>query len=156
MSELDFDKSFGKGLDRERFFEPTEAGWEKVSAGYAAKVAKKRRRRTAGGWVLPFVAAVSLVFMGIALNRAVQKAAEMESEIAALKSYLSPGPVFSRTDTAVQVVTTVRYDTVFKTLVVRRRVFEGPDGHRGQLLDLNITRASLCTLYGDPAILNFD
>ena len=35
-------------------------------------------------------------------------------------------------------------------------VFEGADRHRGQLLDLNIERASLFTLYGDPAIMNLD
>ncbi|MBM3834564.1 MAG: tRNA (N6-isopentenyl adenosine(37)-C2)-methylthiotransferase MiaB [Verrucomicrobia bacterium] len=32
-------------------------------------------------------------------------------------------------------------------------VFEGSDRHRGKLLDLKIERASLFTLYGDPAIL---
>jgi len=35
-------------------------------------------------------------------------------------------------------------------------VFEGADRHRAQLLDMKIRRASLCTLYGDPAILNLD
>ena len=35
-------------------------------------------------------------------------------------------------------------------------VFEGSDRHRGQLLDVNITRAGSFTLYGDPAILNLD
>jgi len=35
-------------------------------------------------------------------------------------------------------------------------VFEGAERHRGQLLDLNITRTSLSTLYGDPAILNLE
>jgi tRNA-2-methylthio-N6-dimethylallyladenosine synthase len=33
-------------------------------------------------------------------------------------------------------------------------VFEGLQRHRGQLLDLNITRAGSFTLYGDPGILN--
>jgi len=32
-------------------------------------------------------------------------------------------------------------------------VFEGSQRHRGQLLDVNITRAGLFTLHGDPAIL---
>ena len=32
-------------------------------------------------------------------------------------------------------------------------VFEGSERHRGELLDVNITRASSFTLYGDPAIL---
>ncbi len=31
-------------------------------------------------------------------------------------------------------------------------VFEGADRHRGQLMDVKITRAALFTLYGDPAI----
>lgn len=35
-------------------------------------------------------------------------------------------------------------------------VFEGSGQHVGQLLDLRITRASLTTLYGDPAIVNLD
>jgi len=35
-------------------------------------------------------------------------------------------------------------------------VFEGADRHRGQLLDLRITRAGSFTLYGDPAIVNLD
>jgi tRNA-2-methylthio-N6-dimethylallyladenosine synthase len=35
-------------------------------------------------------------------------------------------------------------------------VFEGSDRHRGQLLELRIQRASLLTLYGDPAIINLD
>ena len=33
-------------------------------------------------------------------------------------------------------------------------VFEGPERHRGQLLDVNITRAGSFTLYGDPVILD--
>jgi tRNA-2-methylthio-N6-dimethylallyladenosine synthase len=32
-------------------------------------------------------------------------------------------------------------------------VFEGSDRHRGQLLEVAITRAGSFTLYGDPAIL---
>lgn len=35
-------------------------------------------------------------------------------------------------------------------------VFEGAARHRGQLLDLKITRAGSFTLYGDPAILNLE
>ena len=35
-------------------------------------------------------------------------------------------------------------------------VFEGPERHRGQLLDVNITRAGSFTLYGDPAIINLE
>ena len=33
-------------------------------------------------------------------------------------------------------------------------VFEGSERHRGQLLDVKITRAGSFTLYGDPAIVN--
>jgi tRNA-2-methylthio-N6-dimethylallyladenosine synthase len=33
-------------------------------------------------------------------------------------------------------------------------VFEGSDRHRGQLMDVKITRAGSFTLYGDPAIVN--
>jgi tRNA-2-methylthio-N6-dimethylallyladenosine synthase len=35
-------------------------------------------------------------------------------------------------------------------------VFEGADRHRGQLLEVKITRAGAFTLYGDPAMINFD
>ncbi len=35
-------------------------------------------------------------------------------------------------------------------------VFEGSSRHRAQLMDLKITRSSLCTLYGDPAIVNLE
>ncbi|MSU62187.1 MAG: tRNA (N6-isopentenyl adenosine(37)-C2)-methylthiotransferase MiaB [Pedosphaera sp.] len=35
-------------------------------------------------------------------------------------------------------------------------VFEGSSRHRAQLMDLKITRSSLCTLYGDPAIVNME
>ena len=35
-------------------------------------------------------------------------------------------------------------------------VFEGSERHRGQLMDVKITRAGSFTLYGDPAILNLD
>jgi tRNA-2-methylthio-N6-dimethylallyladenosine synthase len=35
-------------------------------------------------------------------------------------------------------------------------VFEGPDRHRGQLLDIHIQRASTFTLYGEPATINLD
>jgi len=35
-------------------------------------------------------------------------------------------------------------------------VFEGSERHRGQLLDLRITRAGSFTLYGDPAIVNLE
>ena len=35
-------------------------------------------------------------------------------------------------------------------------VFEGADRHRGQLLDVKITRAGSFTLYGDPAVVNLD
>jgi len=33
-------------------------------------------------------------------------------------------------------------------------VFDGSERHRGQLLNVRITRAGSFTLYGDPAILN--
>jgi tRNA-2-methylthio-N6-dimethylallyladenosine synthase len=35
-------------------------------------------------------------------------------------------------------------------------VFDGSERHRGQLLDVNITRAGSFTLYGDPAIINLE
>ena len=35
-------------------------------------------------------------------------------------------------------------------------VFEGGERHRGQLMDLRITRTGSFTLYGDPAIVNMD
>jgi len=35
-------------------------------------------------------------------------------------------------------------------------VFDGSERHRGQLMDVRITRAGSFTLYGDPAILNLD
>ena len=35
-------------------------------------------------------------------------------------------------------------------------VFDGSSRHRGQLMDVKITRAGSFTLYGDPAILNLD
>ena len=33
-------------------------------------------------------------------------------------------------------------------------VFDGSERHRGQVMDVKITRAGSFTLYGDPAILN--
>ena len=33
-------------------------------------------------------------------------------------------------------------------------VFDGAERHRGQLMDVKITRAGSFTLYGDPAIVN--
>jgi tRNA-2-methylthio-N6-dimethylallyladenosine synthase len=35
-------------------------------------------------------------------------------------------------------------------------LFDGTERHRGQLLDVKITRAGSFTLYGDPAIINLD
>lgn len=35
-------------------------------------------------------------------------------------------------------------------------VFEGSDRHRGQLMDVKITRVGSFTLYGDPAIIGFE
>jgi tRNA-2-methylthio-N6-dimethylallyladenosine synthase len=35
-------------------------------------------------------------------------------------------------------------------------VFEGADRHRGQLLDVRITRAGSFTLYGDPAVVGME
>ena len=35
-------------------------------------------------------------------------------------------------------------------------VFDGSDRHRGQLLDVKITRAGSFTLYGDPVVLGED
>ena len=35
-------------------------------------------------------------------------------------------------------------------------VFDGSERHRGQLMDVKITRAGSFTLYGDPAILGED
>ena len=32
-------------------------------------------------------------------------------------------------------------------------VFDGSDRHRGQLMDVRITRAGSFTLYGDPAVV---
>ncbi len=33
-------------------------------------------------------------------------------------------------------------------------LFDGNDRHRGQIMDVKITRAGMFTLYGDPAIVN--
>jgi tRNA-2-methylthio-N6-dimethylallyladenosine synthase len=33
-------------------------------------------------------------------------------------------------------------------------LFDGSERHRGQIMDLKITRAGSFTLYGDPAIVN--
>jgi tRNA-2-methylthio-N6-dimethylallyladenosine synthase len=35
-------------------------------------------------------------------------------------------------------------------------VFDGAPRHRGQLMDLKITRAGSFTLYGDPAVVGMD
>ena len=35
-------------------------------------------------------------------------------------------------------------------------VFEGSERHRGQLIDVRVTRAGSFTLYGDPAVVNLD
>jgi tRNA-2-methylthio-N6-dimethylallyladenosine synthase len=35
-------------------------------------------------------------------------------------------------------------------------VFEGAERHRGQVMDIQITRAGSFTLYGDPAVINLD
>jgi tRNA-2-methylthio-N6-dimethylallyladenosine synthase len=35
-------------------------------------------------------------------------------------------------------------------------VFEGSERHRGQILDLRITRAGSFTLYGDPAVVGLE
>jgi len=35
-------------------------------------------------------------------------------------------------------------------------VFDGSERHRGQIMDVNVTRAGSFTLYGDPAIINLD
>jgi tRNA-2-methylthio-N6-dimethylallyladenosine synthase len=35
-------------------------------------------------------------------------------------------------------------------------VFNGSDRHRGQLMDVQITRAGSFTLYGDPAVVGME
>ena len=35
-------------------------------------------------------------------------------------------------------------------------VFDGSERHRGQLMDVDITRAGSFTLYGDPAIVGLE
>ena len=35
-------------------------------------------------------------------------------------------------------------------------VFDGSERHRGQVMDVRMTRAGSFTLYGDPAIVNLD
>jgi len=35
-------------------------------------------------------------------------------------------------------------------------VFDGSERHRGQVMDVRVTRAGSFTLYGDPAIINLD
>lgn len=35
-------------------------------------------------------------------------------------------------------------------------VFEGAERHRGQVMDVQVTRAGCFTLYGDPAVINLD
>jgi tRNA-2-methylthio-N6-dimethylallyladenosine synthase len=35
-------------------------------------------------------------------------------------------------------------------------VFEGAPRHRGQIMDLKITRVGSFTLYGDPAVVGLD
>ncbi len=43
-----------------------------------------------------------------------------------------------------------------RTRTNRIVVFDGSERHRGQIMDVKITRAGSFTLYGDPAILNLD
>jgi len=35
-------------------------------------------------------------------------------------------------------------------------LFDGSERHRGQLMDVKITRTGSFTLYGDPAIINLE
>jgi hypothetical protein len=118
MNEFDFDKNFGRDLGNERPFEPSEPGWEKVAARLDALETRRLRPRKALLWVPLLAALAALGFLGRALQRSERRAGELESEVGRLRSELSVVRTVSQTDTLYRQVTVVRYDTVYRRLLL--------------------------------------
>lgn len=121
MSEFDFDKEFAGDLGKERLFQPTDTGWDKVAAALYTLETRKRRRRGILLWVVPLAASAAFAFLGIALLRAHTRVGAMQIEIAQLKSQVTEKDNVALADTIVRHFSVIQYDTVYRSMVVMSR-----------------------------------
>lgn len=132
MSEFDFDKEFADDLRKERLFEPTNTGWNKVAADLDALESRRRRRRRFALWAWPIAASAAFVFFGLALLHAYNQVGMMQDEIARLKAGATEKSNIVLTDTTIRHLAVIRYDTIYRTVVMYRAVPDRSDQRNTQ------------------------
>lgn len=124
MSDFDFLKEFGKDLDRERPHEPADKDWEKLAASLDTQDRGKRRRRLILLWAFPVAASVMMAVMGAMLWRTSAQADRLQTEVTRLQMERDVKDEVVLADTLMQTVTVIRYDTIYRTVVVKSSIAE--------------------------------
>jgi hypothetical protein len=125
MSDFDFLKEFGKNLDKEQPYNFAEADWNDMDNRLNAQALAEKKRNYWKTWALPLAVSLGFLTMGYALWENMLQSAKMQSEIQQLKVNLeAKNSTISQRDTLVQRVNIVRYDTVYRTIVLTREIRE--------------------------------
>lgn len=127
MSDFDFLKEFGRNLDRERPHEPDDKDWEKLAASLNVQERKKRRRRLVLLWAFPVAASVMMAVLGDMLWKTSLHADKMQTEITRLQTEIDTQSKVALVDTLTKTVTVIRYDTIYRTVVVSSSTIDRSD-----------------------------
>ena len=120
MDEQNFDKFFGDHLKADEDFPFTDNKWDKMQTHLNTHLAAKRRWRL-GAWLsVPLLALLgTLGFMGWSLHNSQQDIRDLTAEIKTLRLEKQASLPLSPQE-SLQTVSTVKSDTVYHHVVVRR------------------------------------
>jgi hypothetical protein len=125
MSDFDFLKEFGKNLDKEQPHDFADADWTDMDSRLDAQSSAEKKRQHWRTWTLPLAAALGFLTMSYALWENMLQSAKMHTEIEQLKVTLeAKNSTILQRDTVVQTVNIVKYDTVYRTVVLTREIRE--------------------------------
>jgi hypothetical protein len=127
MNDFDFLKQFAQNLDREELHEPTESDWEKLAGALSAHERGKRRRRLILAWAFPMAASTLFIILGSMLMQSRFRVDRMQTEIVRLQTEISMGKNISLTDTFVQHLSVVHYDTIYRTVLLQNFITQASD-----------------------------
>ncbi len=119
MNDNDFLKEFGKNIGREQRHEASDADWEKLAFSLDAQAGSNRRRRQMLAWVFPLVATSAFALLGAMLWQTRSESDAMQVEIAQLRAAVADQKSGSRVDTTLRHISVIRYDTIYRTVVLR-------------------------------------
>ena len=121
MSDFDFLKEFGKDLDRERLeMEHSEVDWMEINARLDALDKQKQARRWWAAWWLPMLTGMVFVALGGLLWSAKQEIKSLQTQITAIKTHQVKNSRLALSDTSIQHVQSIQYDTIYETVVIHR------------------------------------